>query len=84
MLKLTRANPDSSVSVYIAAKYVVAMESYDHGTTAIWTVNQSYLVTETAEHIMAMPEMLNEMHPAVVMTAHDPGGYTSFRDYLSR
>lgn len=65
MLKLTR-NGDQKKSLYISPKHIVAMEQYGNPSrTSIWTTSSSHVVGETVEQIMAMPEMLYEMYPAI-------------------
>ena len=65
MLKLTRFD-DPARDVWIPAKAIVGLTD-DHESTFVWTAPFVHRVKETLEQIMAMPEMLYEMYPAMVI-----------------
>lgn len=61
MLKLTRF--DQEGIQYVVAKAVMGLYR-GSGFTAVDCSHRQYLVNETPEQIMAMPEMQYEMYPA--------------------
>jgi hypothetical protein len=59
MLKLT--TPDRA-SVYISPAHISAICQYSSGNTDVRFAGGSYLVRETPEQIMAMPEMIRYLN----------------------
>jgi hypothetical protein len=85
MLKLTRHENGDGSPVYISAKHISAIGNFVSGATCVWTGGYSHLVCETPEQILAMPEMLNELYPPMLVTkgavpgSYEPGGMTFIR-----
>ncbi len=67
MLKLTGCHDDRTL--YVTAKHIVGIYIESSGLTIVDTVSHCYRVTETPEQIMAMPEMLYEIYPALSIDA---------------
>lgn len=76
MLKLTRCEPDFPLTagpfVYVMVRFICCMEPFDHYTKVLCGGGISYTVQETPEQIMAMPEMLYELYPPMIMHAAKP------------
>lgn len=69
MLKLTLCEPDypaGSNFLYIFPRSILALQFRDK-YTEIWISIRSFTVQETPEQIMAMPEMVYEMYPAMMV-----------------
>lgn len=64
MLKLTK-HDDGSIQ-YVSAKAIIGLSTMA-GFTVVDCSSRQYLVNETPEQILAMPEMPYEMYPAMVM-----------------
>jgi hypothetical protein len=82
MLKLTRFD-DSPI--YVRAKCIGAIWTGDSPWTTIECGKWQHSVKETPEQILAMPEMLNELYPPMLVTkgsvpdSYEPGGMTFIR-----
>jgi hypothetical protein len=72
MLKLTSYDPHSlcpttmDADIYVTPSSIVALERHNGWTTvrlAAWT----YMVVNAVEEILAMPEMLNILHPIMTI-----------------
>jgi hypothetical protein len=64
MLKLTTVD---GIAVYISPAHISALCQYSSGKTDVRFAGGSYLVRETPDQIMAMPEMVYFLNPAMLM-----------------
>lgn len=66
MLKLTRHHPPGTL--FMSAANIVALEPNGTYTRVYSAVSHQFLVKETPEQIMTMPEMQRHLNPAMLVT----------------
>jgi hypothetical protein len=60
-------NDDGATLTYIAVAHIVAIKPFENWTAIEVTTGWNYTVKETTEQILAMPEMVYAMCPAMVV-----------------